>query len=37
MTTCRQQLLGGNVAMYYIVYIFSMAGMVGSPFQLYYV
>ncbi|KAI1253344.1 hypothetical protein MGN70_005552 [Eutypa lata] len=25
-----QQLLGGNVAMYYIVYIFSMAGMTGN-------
>ena len=24
-----QQLLGGNVAMYYVVYIFEMAGMVG--------
>lgn len=26
-----QQLLGGNVAMYYVVYIFEMAGMVSSP------
>jgi hypothetical protein len=25
-----QQLLGGNVAMYYVVYIFEMAGMVSS-------
>ncbi|KAI1083688.1 putative MFS glucose transporter [Whalleya microplaca] len=25
-----QQLLGGNVAMYYIVYIFSMAGLTGN-------
>jgi hypothetical protein len=24
-----QQLLGGNVAMYYVVYIFEMAGMVS--------
>ena len=28
--THRQQLLGGNVAMYYIVYVFAMAGMVSS-------
>ena len=25
-----QQLLGGNVAMYYVVYIFEMAGMSGN-------
>jgi MFS family permease len=27
-----QQLLGGNVAMYYVVYIFEMAGMVSNSF-----
>ena len=26
-----QQLLGGNVAMYYIVYVFRMAGLVSRP------
>jgi len=30
-----QQLLGGNVAMYYIVYIFAMAGLVGLLQSLY--
>lgn len=29
-----QQLLGGNVAMYYVVYIFEMAGLVSFSFRL---
>lgn len=27
----RQQLLGGNIIMYYTVYVFSMAGLVSCP------
>ena len=26
-----QQLVGGNVMMYYVVYVFSMAGLVRHP------
>lgn len=31
-----QQLLGGNVAMYYVVYIFEMAGMVSHLLEIHY-
>ena len=28
-----QQLVGGNVILYYVVYVFSMAGLVSIPTQ----